>query len=193
MMMYMLEADLDFGRRLAKKAQEDTFGLDLPLPSTYRLMGQLIWQYDETGDEAAKPQQLSPSKMQALLPETANLLVHPAFSNWFAYGELVIQRAFAIIRWAPLTVEHELGMWAAKLAKAYFDQEKIRLLRASLEIMVEWLQKDNQAYIAQVTMAAAATIMTLDPAEHPLTLRMAERGLGVVIEQFQRQVALGLE
>ncbi|MBN1584432.1 MAG: hypothetical protein JXA89_27250 [Anaerolineae bacterium] len=191
--MCMLEADLAFGRHLAKRAQETTFGLNLPLPSTYRLIGQLIWQYGETIGEAIKPRPLRPSEAQALLPETANLLIHPAFGNWFAYGELTVQRALAIIRWAPLTVEHELGMWAGKLAKAYFDQEKIRQLKASLEIMAEWLQNANQAYLAQVTLAAAETVMTLDPAEHPLTLGMAERGLRFVIQQFQRQVALGLE
>lgn len=193
MMMYMVEADLEFGRRLVKEAQEKTFELNLPLPSTYRLMGQLIWQYGEASDETAKSPPLSPSKAQALLHETENLLVHPAFSGWFAYGQVIGQRALAIIRWAPLTVEHELGMWSAKLAKAYFDQEKIRLLKTSLDAMAEWLRKANQVYLAEVTMAAAATITTVSPAEHPLTLRMVERGLTLVIQQFQQQVSLGIE
>jgi hypothetical protein len=187
--LYMLETSFDYGRYLISEAQDRSFGSGLALPPEYRLMGSLIWQYQDASNKVileAERQQLR-SAGTSDLGETANLLAHSAFNTWFAHGELAVQHALAIAKWAPFADKRETKRWAIKLAKTYFDREKTRQLQASLEAMGEWFLKANQAYLARVTMTAAKTVTTVTPAEHPFTLRMAERGLAFVLDQLEKQ------
>ncbi len=189
-MLYMLETDFDYGRWLVKQGQAQNAKLLTPLPVEYRLMGQLLWQYPAVEIEMTRRQR---SNALELLDETGNLLVHPAFNQWFVDEDHVIQHTLSLIQQSPSAIEQNLGTWAGKLAQAYFDHEQVHRLSARLAAVAEWLLRAKQAHLAQVAFAAADTITTVAPDRHPFTLRMAERGLEVIIQQLHKQYSLGLD
>ena len=188
LVLYMLEADFDYGRRLVSEGQALNFELGRLLPVEYSLLGTLIWQYDDARVEESRQRLPMPETRLDLLPETAKLLDHPAFKNWFAYGDQVVQQALTMIKWLPFTVQKNQSSVAIKLAETYFDRPVVSRLQTRLRAMSEWLWRAGEAHLTEVALVAARTVATIPPTSHPFTLRMVELGLRVVIEQLQKQL-----
>ena len=188
LILHMLEADFDYGRRLVREGQSLNFELGQPPPVEYNLLGTLIWQYDDAHVEESREGPPMPQDENGLLPETAILLDHPAFKSWLAHGDQVVQHVLTMIRWLPPALQRNRRAMAIQLAEAYFDGPTIDRQRVRLEAMAEWLWRAGQAHQARVALVAARTIADVPAAVHPFALRMAERGLRAVTEQLQAQL-----
>jgi hypothetical protein len=120
------------------------------------------------------------------LNETADLLAHPAFAGWVAYGDVVLQHATSLLRRSPLTVGSQESSKLSNLILRYFDQAMIDRLRDRLKAMSEWLWRAGDVRAGSLTTLAAETLGILSPAEHPFTRGMVELGLRAVIAQLRR-------
>ena len=183
--LLLLEADLEYGRRLARAGQELTLLLQRPLPVEVRLLGPMLWQYGDaavgTGGQCSGARGHKPD----LLPLTADLLANPTFQGWFVRGDLAIKHAAILLQWMPTVFLEGVHSWAMALARAYFDRAMLGQLCVRLEAMEEWLWRAGEIHLAELTACAAATVTTTPPEQHPFTLRMAELGLYAVLEQAQ--------
>jgi hypothetical protein len=186
-MLHMLEADFNYGRSLVCEAQTLTFQQGRPLPVVYRLLGSWLWGYDATGVRAGRGSPFIALDRPDQLGETAALLSYPAFEGWIVDGEQVLKHAAAVLQSMPHVFPEGLKGWAVLMALDYFDEEVLRQLRGRLEAMAEWFERAGEAYLARLTLAAASTVTTVPPQEHPFTLRMAEMGLHALMEHAQRQ------
>jgi len=183
--LLLLEADLEYGRRLARAGQESTLRQQRPLPAEYRLLGSMLWQYEDAAVATGRPSSDAQEFRSDLLPLTADLLAYPAFQGWFVRGDLAVRHAAAMTQWTPTVFLEGVRSWAAALARACFDPATLGQLRARLEAMEEWLWRAGEIHLAELTACAATTVTTTPPEQHPFTLRMAELGLYAVLEQAQ--------
>jgi hypothetical protein len=186
--VYLLETSFDHGRRRVREGQSLSFGCGHPLPAEYRLLGSLLWQYDDAGIDSDRTRIPGSASSPGLLQETANLLAHPAFRGWYLHGELVMGHAMSILEWMPAVSLEAVGQWAGVLAEDYFDETMRRQLGTRLEHMAEWLWNAGETHLAELAMVAARSLPQVSPAQHPFTRRMAEMGLGLVASQVQAQV-----
>jgi hypothetical protein len=192
MLLLMLEADFDYGRRLVREGQACNARQGRLLPVEYRLFGPWLWQYDDTQVASSRWQDTRPAGMAGQagpalpLAETARLLSHPAFRGWFAYGESVLQHAMSLLRRSPLIIGADTGGDVAALARTYFDRATIERLQARLTANSEWLWRAGDAQAAGSAARVAETLGSTSPAEHPFARGMVELGLRAVIEQLRR-------
>ncbi|MBN1937231.1 MAG: hypothetical protein JW934_21405 [Anaerolineae bacterium] len=190
LVMYMLETDLEYGRRIVREGVQRTLALGEQPPVEYLLLGTFIWAYAPDQDPIAIPDRPAADRTNNLVSESANLLAHPAFQTWFVYGDRVIQKALALMRRSTARPEANMARWTAQLAEDHFDEQTITRLQIQLEASAEWLFRARQTHLAQVAFAAAAALTEIPPNAHPFTLRMAERGIEIVLEQLHRQLGL---
>jgi len=183
--LLLLEADLEYGRRLAQAGQESTLQQQRPLPVEYRLLGSMLWQYGDPAAATGRPSSGAPESKPDLLPVTADLLAYPAFQGWFVRGDLAVRHAATMMQWTPTVFLEGVRSWAVALARAHFGPAALRQLRVRLEAMEEWLWRAGEIHLAELTACVAATVTTTPPEQHPFTLRMAELGLYAVLEQAQ--------
>jgi len=183
--LHMLEIDFEYGRRLVWEGQLRNWQVGHPLPAEYRLLGPWLWQYDDALVDASRPTVPAPAVPARLLAETNELLFHPAFRGWFAYGERVIQHAAALLRRMPLATSAQSSQEVTKLAEDYFDRATVERLQARLAGMSEWLWLGGETRLAELAVAAAETLGTTLPKEHPLARSMVELGLQVILEQLR--------
>jgi hypothetical protein len=183
--LHMLETDFEYGRWLVREGQARNWQVGHPLPAEYRLLGPWLWQYDDARVVASRPTAPAPAAPARLLVETKRLLFHPAFRGWFAYGERVIQHAAALLRRMPLATSAQSSDEVTRLAEAFFDGETVERLQARLIGMSEWLWLGDERRLAELAVAAAETLDTTPPKEHPLARSMVELGLQVILEQLR--------
>ncbi len=183
--LLLLEADLEYGRRLARAGQELTLQQQRPLPVEYRLLGPMLWQYDDADVATGRQRSGAHGHKPDLLPLTADLLAYPAFQGWFVRGDLALRHAEIMMQWMPTVFLEGVHSWAIALARAYFGRATLGQLCVRLGAMEEWLWRAGEIHLAELTACAAATLTTMSPEQHPFTLRMAELGLYAVLEQAQ--------
>jgi hypothetical protein len=176
--LYILETDLDYGRRRVRQIQAHHHDLGHPLPPAYRLLGQLIWQYDTAQVETSRRQPPALEHTWDLLPRTGTLPYHPLFHGWRLESAHTTSIAHALAESEDDAAEHEIVMtWAAQLAQAHFDATAQQQIRRRLLEMGEWLWRAEQVSLAELTMAAAQTMERVPPARHPFLVSMAALGL----------------
>lgn len=190
LILYMLETDFEYGRRIAREGAQRTLALGEHPPLEYRLLGTFIWAFAPEADHIVAPEQVGAGRARDLLGESADLLAHPVFHNWYAFGDKVMQKTLALMRRSTARRQGSLVRWATQLAGDYFDEQAVAGLRAQLETSAEWLLRARQGHLAEVALAAATTLGEVPPDAHPFTLRMAERGIEIVLEQLHRQLGL---
>jgi hypothetical protein len=144
-----------------------------------------LWQYDDAPVDASRPTVPAPTDSQGLLAETSRLLYHPAFKGWYAYGERVIQHAAVLLRRMPLATSAQSSADVTRLTEDYFDETTVERLRARLVGMSEWLWLGGETRMSELAIAAADTLSTTPPQEHPLARSMVELGLQVILEQLR--------
>jgi hypothetical protein len=188
MLLHLLEADFDYGRRLIHQGQRRALAIGGALPVEYRLLGMLLWAYDLAGLDQEPPSTQVPEEMGAHLEETLQLFGHPGFRGWHARGEIVVKHATAMLQWMPLVFLEGVASWAQSLAEEYFDPDTLIEVGLRLEAMQEWLERAQEPKLAQLAAIAARTVTVVPPAEHPFTLRIAEMGLNLFLEQAQMQM-----
>ena len=186
--LLLLETDVDYGRRLARAGQELNLAQQRPLPAEYRLLGSMLWQYDDAAPVTRRQHMVAQGHKPELQPMTADLLAYPAFQGWFVRGDLAVRHATIMLQWMPTVPLEGVRSWAVALARAHFDQAKLDQLRLRLEAMEEWLSRAGEIHLAELAACAAATITMTPPDEHPFTLRMAELGLYAAVEQAQPEM-----
>jgi hypothetical protein len=182
--LYMLEAGLDSGRRLLRAAQRRHFELGRPLPTAYRLLGPLIWQYDTASLDVAAWTPPSLGQEGNVLARTSGLPYHPFFRGWYVHGEGMAAQARSVLGTGQEVDGEMLRTWAAQVAQEHFDRVALERVRARLLVMGEWLWEAEQVQLFELTMAAAETVMEILPAQHPFTLSMAELGLNLMLYQL---------
>jgi hypothetical protein len=194
LLLHMLETEFDYGRRLVREGQAHNAETDRPVPVEYRLFGSWLWQYDDAHLEASRWQAPGPvslfgptaSNAMHSLTETADLLAHPAFRGWVAYGDAVLQYAMSLMRRAPLTVRSQGSSELSTLILSYYNREMIGRLRNRLTAMSEWLWRAGDVRAGSLAGLAAETLEITSPTEHPFTRGMVELGLRAVIAQLRR-------
>jgi hypothetical protein len=183
--LFLLEADLDYGRRLVKEAQVRSFEAGRALPAAYRLLSPLIWQYDASSLESSRQLPPTPAQTLELLSQTASLPYHPFFRGWYIGGDHTAQIAEAMLHRTSAVDQEMLRTWATRIAEAYFDETNIQQVRARLLAMSEWLWQAEQIPLVELTTVAAKTIVEIPPAQHPFAISMAELGLNLMVYQLQ--------
>jgi hypothetical protein len=183
--LFLLETDLDYGRRLVKEAQTQSFEAGRAFPAAYQLLGPLIWQYDVSSLESGRQLPPTPTQTLDLLAQTSSLPYHPFFRGWYIGGEHTAQIAKAMLHGAPVVDQEMSRAWAAKIAEAYFDETNVQRVRARLVAMSEWLWQAEQMPLVELTTVAAKTIVEIPPAQHPFAISMAELGLNLMVYQLQ--------
>jgi hypothetical protein len=179
--LHMLEADLDYGRRLVRDAQQVHFGQNQSLPAAYRLLGPLIWQYDATSVDTSRQQPPVTAQSLERLSNTARLPYHPFFRGWIASGSRATARVEAGNSLTPLADHEVVRDWASRLAGEYFDETTLQQVEARLWTMSEWLWRAKQTPLAELASVAAQTVGKIPPAQHPFLLSMAELGLNLAV------------
>jgi hypothetical protein len=182
--LLLLEADLEYGRRLTRAGQESALRQQRPLPVEYRLLGSMLWQYADAAVATGSPPANAHIKSD-LLPLTADLLSYPAFQGWCVRGDLAVRHAATMMQWMPTVLLEGVRSWAVALAGSYFGPAMLGQLHVRLEAMEEWLGRAGEIHLAELTACAAATVTTMHPEQHPFTLRMAELGLYAILDQAQ--------
>ncbi len=183
LVLYMLETDFEYGRQIVRQGAERTWARSKLLPTEYRLLGTLIWSFAPDDEDVSLPERPDLVTARALVGQSADLLAHPAFHSWFAYGQQVIDLAMKFLRRSMLRPQESLAGWARQLVRAYYDAQAIARLQVQLEASAEWLFRAGQKHLAQIAWATAVTLTEIPPDRHPFTLRMAERGLEFVFDQ----------
>jgi hypothetical protein len=183
--LFLLEADLDYGRRLVRQAHARHFETGRTFPPAYRLLGPLIWQYDASTLDASRQLPPTPAHALDLLPQTASLPYHPFFRGWFVRRDRMAEIVEATFHRAPTADREVLRAWASQLAEEHFDEALVRQIQARLVEMSEWLWQAEQVSLVELTTVAAKTIVEIPPAQHPFTVSMAEMGLNLVLYQLQ--------
>jgi hypothetical protein len=178
--LHMLEADLDYGRRLAREAQPTHFDQNRSLPAAYRLLGPLIWQYDATSVDASRQQPPVPVQSPETLSNTARLPYHPFFRGWIIGRPQAAERVEAVNSLTPLADREVVRTLASRLAGEYFDGATLQQVKARLRGMSEWLRRAEQISLAELASVAAQTMGKIPPAQHPFVLSMVELGLNLV-------------
>lgn len=180
--LHMLEADLDYGRRLVREAQSKHFGQNQSLPAAYRLLSPLIWQYDATSVDASRQQPPVPVQSPETLSNTARLPYHPFFRGWIIGGPRAAEQVDAVNSLTPLADHEVVRAWASRLAGEYLNEATLQQVKARLRGMSEWLWRAKQLSLAELASVAAQTVDKIPPAQHPFVLSMAELGLNLVVK-----------
>jgi hypothetical protein len=183
--LFMLEADLDYGRRLVREAQARHFETGQAFPPAYRLLSPLIWQYDASSIDSSRQLPPTPAHILDLLPQTASLPYHPFFRGWYVRGERTEDIARTMFHREPDADREILHALASKLAEEHFDETLVRQIQARLVAMSEWLWQAEQVPLVELVTVAAKTIVEIPPAQHPFTVGMAELGLNLMVYQLQ--------
>ncbi len=183
-MLNMLEANLDYGRRLVREWQQLTWARDHEMPPEYRMMGHRLWEYQE---DASGPPPVEVENPLLWLDEMPQLLDHPAFKGWFVYDNQAVDYIFKA--WSTFQSPH-WKTWTTQLTQIYFDKQRTAVLQNRLLGMAEWLSWAKEPRLAHLAMAAAQTVTTLPAAAHPLLYRMTESGIQVIVDLIKKQMHL---
>jgi len=186
----LLEADFDYGRRLVLAGLQVSFEKEQPLPIEYRLLNDLIWGYSaESLDTNPTLPKIPQERFQSALASTADLLDIPDFTTWFVQSELIYKyaerlrstTAYGGIAAVPI-------QWILEIADAHFASVDMRRTYiARLRAMSEWLLLSNQGEAARLALVAALAIDEVLPSEHPFLLRLVQHGLGIAINNLNRE------
>ena len=178
---YMIESELDFGRRIVGQAQAQSFALDRALPISYRLLGPQIWRYDTATIASSREDPPAPVQTIDLVQQTASLPYHPFFQGWFVGGPDAAEIA-GIMSGLIISQDREVSRaWAAKLAERTCNKETLEQIAERLRAMSEWLWRAEQISLVELSTTAANTITEMPPDRHPLIVSMAELGLNIML------------
>lgn len=175
--MYLLETGVGYARRLVQGAQEHHLRLGKALPDAYRLLGPVLWRCDVAHPAAGVPVGGDLGHATSLLPGTAGLPYHPYFRGWYAQGEQVTEIARSLVRFTQYAEREAVREWARRLVQDYFDPPSLEQMAGRLHDLSEWLWRAEEVQLAELTWAAAETVIRVPPDEHPFLLSMAELGL----------------
>lgn len=184
---YVVEADLDYGRRLLWGRQARQLEEGRSLPPAYRLLGQLIWRYDTRSMDEEEERLPTPVGVLDLLPQTGSLPYHPFFRGWYVRSERATALSQAMSSLIPSTDPEAVHAWAARLAQESFDEAALEQLAARLRAMSRWLWQAEQVQLVELAMVAVDTVTRIPPSRHPLTLGMAELGLSLAMQTLRKE------
>ncbi len=179
--LYMLETDMDYGRRIVRDAHARQFEMAHPFPPAYRLLGPLIWQYDAISVDNSVREPPAPAQTMDLLQQTASLPYHPYFRGWFITGPHTSELAQMMSNQSISRDREVMRDWSSRLAGIYFREELLLQLADRLRAMGEWLWRAEQVSLAELATVAVNTVTRMLPARHPLTVSMAELGLNIAL------------
>lgn len=178
---FMIEAELDYGRRIVEQAQAQCFELGHSLPVSYRLLGPQIWRYDTTSIAQSREDPPAPIQTVDLVQQTASLPYHPFFQGWVISGPDVAEIAGMMSSLIISQDREVLRIWAAKLAERTCNKEKLKQIAERLRAMSEWLWRAEQVSLVELSTTAANTVTEMPPDRHPLIVSMAELGLNIML------------
>ncbi len=183
----LLESDFDYGRRRVLDVLSRHDDAQNPTPLEYRLLNDLLWQYDVSGVEASLrlPPPLQNSDT-VLVDGAEALLMHPAFESWFVQSEKIYASAERLLLWRSLTGnEKEMLRLIEQLADSHFDAEGLARRRVQLTWMAEWLSQAGEVQTAELALAVAAGLEKCPPHEHPLLVGMVKKGLEIAMNNLR--------
>lgn len=182
----LLESDFDYGRRrvmegLSRHNDEN------PTPLEYRLLNDLLWQYDVSSVEASPRLPNSrPGNDAASAEGTGVLLKHPTFDSWFVESEDIYASAARLLLGGALADnEEELTRLLGQLAHSHFGAEELARQQARLTLMAEWLLRAGEAQAAELALSAAAGMRERPVHEHPLLVGMVKKGLEIAMNNLR--------
>lgn len=165
------------GRRAVWRAQEQNWGADRLPPLSYRFLNDLIWQYGPF-DAASMAGPAIEADVERLGKDTAALLGHEAFADWFwPAGALYEAVAGIFDRW-PLP-QQARAMMVRNLAETAFGADDAAIYQRRLTAMAEWLAYTRREAEAQLAATAAEQLRADRPAASPFVHRLIDRSLDV--------------
>lgn len=172
--MLMLEATFDLGRRLLADALAQNRETQIPLAAMLRLLSPWLWGVSVPD---ALPAAVLPEiggGDSTLLSQSERLLAHPAFATWHAHSEAMLQMASE----AGGLPGPAMEAWVRRLAGELFVGPVVaQVFGQRLNTMSEWLLLAGEDTLSRVARAAARTLLTTRPEQHPFVLALVRRDL----------------
>ncbi len=171
------------GRHAVHRALEQNWRTGQVPPLPYRLLNDLIWQYGPL-DAAALAGPVIPADLERLGDDTAALLDHEAFADWFWTAEAFYKAVADLAGRFPLTQEAR-AVVARDLAETAFGADDAAIYQHRLAIMAEWLSYTRNEAEAQLAATAAEQLRAGSPAASPFVLRLINRSLDIAALDIQ--------
>ena len=186
--MLMLEASFDVGRRLVADALAHNLRTQIPVAGPLRL--QSPWLWGVAGAGSLPPRELPDlsSEDETLLPDSAQLLEHPAFVTWTARSEATLQAAEAALRHPGW----DLDIWVKRLTGQLFGEPAmVEVLSKRLEATSEWLLLAGDEHRARLALVASRAVLVGPPQDHPFLHAVVRRDLTWTLQSLKRNHRLG--
>jgi hypothetical protein len=172
-----LETTFAYAQRVVLQSLAHNFASGTPTPLVYRLLNPYLWGHEIAPLPAAEPCVASPS----LLPQTPELLDHPALEGWFIHVPALYDLGERVLAGRQADVASTL----AAILNENLDATRRARYRRRLEAVREWLLAAQEPRLAELAATAAATLEEGAPTEHPFLWRMAEIGLEVAMDNLR--------
>jgi hypothetical protein len=181
--MLMLEASFDVGRRLVVDALAHNLRTQIPVAGPLRLQSPWLWGY--AGADSLPSRELPDlsSEDETLLPDSAQLLEHPAFVTWTARSEATLQAAAEALRHPGW----DLDIWVKRLTGELFEEPAmVEVLSKRLEAMSAWLLLAGDQHRARLALVASGAISAGPPQDHPFLQAVVRRDLERTLRSLKR-------
>ncbi|MGC8780171.1 MAG: hypothetical protein ACP5UQ_04820, partial [Anaerolineae bacterium] len=173
------------GRRAVYRALEQNWRAGQMPPLAYRFLSDQIWQYGPL-DEATLAGPAVAADLERLGGDTAALLDHEAFADWFWPAEALYRAVADLPGRFPLTQEAR-GAVVRNLAETAFTADDVAAYRRRLDAMAKWLYDAHQETEAQLAATAAEQLRAAPPAASPFVQRLISRSLDLAALDIQFQ------
>lgn len=171
------EVPLRYAQAIVSHALQRNFATDQPVPPYYRLLNPYLWSHQpqHPADEEVTPpdDEPTPAEVEILLPETPELLDHPAFAGW-------IIQTLDIFKWAARVLlgdDADRARALDALLTSLDEEDAPARYRDRLVRMQQWLALTGDERHYRLVQVLVASLENTPPARHPFFRRMAERGL----------------
>lgn len=181
--LMLVGVPFDAGRRVIQRALERNWLAGQPPPLTYQLFGELIWQYGPLAAEASDGPAIQ-TDLERLGDDTAALLDHAAFADWYWPTPAVYEAARHLVSRPPLTAEARAAA-VRELAETAFGPDDAMTYRRRLSAMAEWLYYARDETTMQLAATAAAQLDGAPPAASPFVRELIQRSLDLAVLDIQ--------
>lgn len=172
------EVPLSYAQAIVAGALERNFAFDHPVPSYYRLLNPYLWSLHsknpaDRGSSSLGEEPTRDDDVEVLLPQTPELLDHPAFAGWIIQTPDI----FKLAARALLGTESDHAQAVNALLASLDEEDECTRYRDRLERMREWLVFTGDEPILRLAQVLVISLESTPPVQHPFFRRMAERGL----------------
>lgn len=185
--MLMLEASFETGRRLVGRALAHNRETQIPIAGALRLLSPWLWGYSAPDSPSVQTLPKPSAEDQFLV---GHLLDHPAFAAWTVRNRTILQAAEEAVRHPGWDLE----VWIKRLSGELFaDPYMANVFHRRLTAMGEWLSLADDEKACRLALAAAESMLQMDPQEQPFVQALVRRDLQLALHSLESRSELVLD